>query len=192
MNNHFCPYCGAKVNEGTRFCPHCGKKITGRTESSGSTQVSHRNKYSQNTTYNDGGGYNYGQPMEKVPINHPLCSMPQAFKSFWINYANFSGYAYRSEFWFNILWNFIIAFVLGLLCFIIIGIPLIIIWGIAIIIPSLSLFARRARDAGVSNGWIIALIILNFIPLIDFFSGIACFIIELMPSVRFRLIRDVY
>ncbi|MDE7126165.1 MAG: DUF805 domain-containing protein [Muribaculaceae bacterium] len=41
--------------------------------------------------------------------------MKHAWKSFWGNYFNFSGRSTRSEYWFFMLDNIIVAFILGFL-----------------------------------------------------------------------------
>ncbi|MGJ8729466.1 DUF805 domain-containing protein [Listeria aquatica] len=126
----------------------------------------------------------------------------EAYKSFWRNYANFSGRASRSEYWYTVLWNgmisaifYILALIFGLSTFLafaasmgeteVSGVaamgPLltigIIFWlyGIAILIPSLSLLIRRIRDTGKSP-W---LIFLTFIP---FVGSIIILVLTLLPS----------
>ncbi|MHC5252714.1 DUF805 domain-containing protein [Listeria kieliensis] len=125
----------------------------------------------------------------------------EAYKSFWRNYANFSGRASRSEYWFNILWTgiiaiayYIIALVFGLsavLAFastggsglsnvIALG-PILFIglvfwlYALAIIVPSVSLIVRRIRDTGRSP-W---MIFLGFIPVV---GPIILFVFTLLPS----------
>ncbi|WP_167628859.1 DUF805 domain-containing protein [Listeria valentina] len=125
----------------------------------------------------------------------------EAYKSFWRNYANFSGRASRSEYWFATLWNgiitmayYIITLVFGLstaLAFastggseasnlVALG-PILFIglifwlYAIAIIVPSVSLLVRRIRDTGRSP-W---MIFLGFIPLV---GPIILFVFTLLPS----------
>ncbi|MDN5762886.1 MAG: DUF805 domain-containing protein, partial [Microlunatus sp.] len=91
-------------------------------------------------------------------------AVKRAFKK----YATFSGRASRSEFWWWTLANAIIGFVLYLATLILgfatssgqndfgaAGIPfliLLIIWGLAVIIPNIAITIRRLHDAGYS-GW---------------------------------------
>lgn len=121
-----------------------------------------------------------GQAIVNQRITPPPCSFGLAFKLYWVNYVNFSGYSSRSEYWWWFLWSLILGIGLGICTF---GIGDII-FGLACIIPSLSLLARRLRDAGLHNGGIITLEILNFVPFIDIISSIICLIFCLMPSVR--------
>ena len=173
----FCPNCGTKVSSDSVFCPNCGHKFDSTANQSNQVSRNPSNNYYNQNNY-------YGYSNQKIPVTPPPCGMGQAFELFWDNYVNFSGLSSRSEYWFMILWEFLIGMVLFMLCFVLIGIPLMILWGIAIFIPNLSLIARRMRDAGIPDGWIIALLILDFVPFIDFIPGIATFIIMLMPSVR--------
>ncbi|MCO6161911.1 DUF805 domain-containing protein [Flavobacterium sp. NRK F7] len=91
------------------------------------------------------------------------------------NYANFSGRARRSEYWYftlaNVLIYFSIAFISGL--FSAINLPevaylffgMFILYVVGIIIPSLAVIVRRLHDTGKS-GWF------YFISLIPFIGSI--------------------
>jgi uncharacterized membrane protein YhaH (DUF805 family) len=70
------------------------------------------------------------------------------------NYANFSGRARRSEYWYFLLCNLLIAIVLGTLAALLgtIGMVLYIAYALAVIIPSLAVVVRRLHDVGKS-GW---------------------------------------
>ena len=87
------------------------------------------------------------------------------------NYANFSGRASRSEYWYFVLFNIIIAFTLafidGLLGEIIgSSYPFFyIIYLVGIIIPSLAVLVRRLHDIDKSGTWI-------FIYLVPLIGGI--------------------
>lgn len=102
--------------------------------------------------------------------------MISAIKSFYKNYFNFSGRSTRSEYWYFMLANIIIAFILGFIMGIgvaldggdkgvftfIFGIPYAI-YLLSIIIPSYALLVRRFHDIGKSGWWILICILLNFI-----------------------------
>jgi uncharacterized membrane protein YhaH (DUF805 family) len=92
-------------------------------------------------------------------------------------YANFNGRARRSEFWYFMLFNFIIEFVLAVIAggisaaaaqgstpntslAIIAEIPLLL-YCFAVIIPTLAVSVRRLHDTGRS-GW---LVLLSFVPI---------------------------
>lgn len=93
-----------------------------------------------------------------------------AITRFWTKYAEFDGVAQRSEYWFAVLFIFLVEFVFDLL---VNAIPfmgiLYWVWSFAIIIPCLSVTARRLHDAGFSAKWLLALwgaIILGFVLLV--------------------------
>ncbi len=67
------------------------------------------------------------------------------------NYATFGGRARRSEYWYFVLCNFIIAFALGFIG--VMGI-----YSLAVLIPGFAVGVRRMHDVGKS-GWFI------FIPI---------------------------
>ncbi len=84
-------------------------------------------------------------------------------------YATFSGRATRSEYWFFILFNIIISFVLGFIDGFIgkagaeesIGI-IGSIYSLAVLIPSLAVLARRLHDTNRSGWWML----IGLIPLV--------------------------
>ena len=70
-----------------------------------------------------------------------------AIKTCFSKYADFTGRARRSEFWFWWLFTFIVGLILG-------WIPVIgWIISIALIIPNLAVGARRLHDTGKSGWW---------------------------------------
>lgn len=85
------------------------------------------------------------------------------------NYVNFNGRARRKEFWYFSLCSFIIAVILGIVDQVVgltfgvakIGI-LGLIYNILVLIPNLSVGARRLHDVGKS-GW---LLLILFVPLL--------------------------
>lgn len=96
-------------------------------------------------------------------------------------YADFTGRSRRSEYWFFVLGNviiyFVIAFIAGLIGggigseeAAIIPLALIGIFALAIIIPSLAVAVRRLHDTGKSGWWyLIAFIPFGGIVLLVFF-----------------------
>lgn len=87
------------------------------------------------------------------------------------NYANFEGRARRSEFWFWVLFSFIVGVVLGIIRLAVpaLGLALEGIWFLATIVPYVAVSVRRFHDTGKS-GWFFLLyfpgIILLLIPAI--------------------------
>ncbi|WFR66577.1 DUF805 domain-containing protein [Curtobacterium flaccumfaciens] len=117
-------------------------------------------------------------------------SFGKAFSRFFKKYATFSGRASRSEFWWWYLANVIIGVVLGVLAAIgaatsdirvdsvtgqttggfsalyWIVVVISIVWGLAIVVPSLALGWRRLHDANLSGAlWIIAIFV-NIVGLV--------------------------
>ncbi|KRO15527.1 DUF805 domain-containing protein [Lacticaseibacillus saniviri] len=97
-----------------------------------------------------------------------------ALRLFFQQYAQFSGRSGRSAYWWMVMWQVILevltitigVFIVTSFTFgdsvlnpifpvVILGILLVILANVAIIIPSISLAARRYRDAGVNPWWLI-------------------------------------
>lgn len=125
-----------------------------------------------NAPYSDASNAQYGAPQSvpvyststpapgaaAVPLDKPYygCSFPEAFLRFWKKYAVFSGRASRSEYWWWVLAQFGITFVLDILANVtddklsFLGY----IWSLAIIVPGLALAVRRLHDINKPGWWI--------------------------------------
>lgn len=79
------------------------------------------------------------------------------------NYAGFSGRARRTEYWMFLLFNMIIALVLGVVDGLF-GSPGVLgtIYSLAVFIPSIAVSMRRLHDTGRSGWWML----IGFVPLI--------------------------
>ncbi|MDC0761036.1 MULTISPECIES: DUF805 domain-containing protein [Brevibacillus] len=78
-------------------------------------------------------------------------------------YVAFEGRARRQEYWMFTLFNIIVSMVIALVDYLIgTGSILGMIYSLAVLLPSLSVTARRLHDTGKSGWWIL----LSFIPLI--------------------------
>ncbi len=96
-------------------------------------------------------------------------------------YFVFSGRSRRAEYWYFMLFNFIVLFVLGMIQFFVAlsgGNPMIVsviywLYYLAILIPTLAVSVRRLHDIGKS-GW---MILINLIPIIGaiWFLVLTCF-----------------
>jgi len=90
-------------------------------------------------------------------------------------YAVFDGRAGRKEYWYFVLFNVIIGFVLGLIeglagITLEIGFGVLsLIYTLAVLLPSIGVSVRRLHDTGRSGWWL-------FIGLIPFIGGIIIFI----------------
>jgi uncharacterized membrane protein YhaH (DUF805 family) len=80
----------------------------------------------------------------------------------WQNFATFSGRARRSEYWYFVLFNVIISFVLGFVGGMMGSAALANIYTIAVIVPSIAVGVRRMHDVGKS-GWFLLVPIYNLI-----------------------------
>ena len=120
--------------------------------------------------------------------------MIQAYKNFFKGYADFTGRATRSDFWWVWLMNSILFLPLYIFCFQmalndteetdpILGVAIISVYMILAIVlftPSLAVKVRRLRDAGLH--W--ALIFLYFVPM----GGIALLVLLAMPSKEVEIV----
>ncbi|MEO7016690.1 MAG: DUF805 domain-containing protein [Leifsonia sp.] len=136
--------------------------------------------------------YQQGGP---TPRWAPLygASPVDAVRRFFTKYADFTGRASRSEYWWVALFEYVVTFVLGLLAGIagsvgsttsggitvpgpgywIFGI-LLLIWGLGTIIPFLALIWRRLHDANFAGPWWF----ISFIP----FGSLVILVFTILPS----------
>ena len=85
------------------------------------------------------------------------------------HYADFTGRARRSAYWYFVLFNFIVSILIGLSLGVIAGllnVPALVylayLWSLAVFIPSLAVSVRRLHDIGRSGWWLL----LSLIPLV--------------------------
>ena len=123
----FCSNCGSEIEEGVRFCGNCGTQLVGFETSdipkSAASTISRREV--------------------------PSTSFPDAIKLAFSKYADFSGRARRSEYW----WFFLfVQLVTQLPSLIIPPLGSIVSLGAFLVtfIPSLAVTARRLHDIGLS------------------------------------------
>jgi uncharacterized membrane protein YhaH (DUF805 family) len=100
-------------------------------------------------------------------------------------FADFSGRSQRAEYWYFVLFNFIISFVLGFvdgLAGTIIsetGLGILgILYGLFILIPSISVGVRRLHDTGRSGWWLL----IGLIPIIGAIVLIIFFVQDSQPD----------
>ncbi len=90
-------------------------------------------------------------------------------------YADFNGRAIRSQFWYFVLFSFIISFVLGIVDGMLFGRQILsMIFNLAVLIPSIAIAVRRLHDLGKTGWWYL----LIFVPLIGIIVLIVWFCIK--------------
>ncbi len=109
---------------------------------------------------NYGGSYG-GGGSPQPPLPNPLINYWK--KVVLENYANFDGRARRAEFWWYALANLIVSVVLNLLqAAASIFVVLVVIYGLAVLIPGIAVGIRRLHDTDRSGWWLL----LVFIPIV--------------------------
>ena len=132
------------------------------------------------------------QSAASAPLDQPLygASFGDAIRRFFKKYADFTGRASRSEFW----WWYLFAVLIGIVYGILLGslgsignggrgygpiawilIVLYSLWGLAILVPSIALIWRRLHDANLAGPFFF----LGFIPLVGW---IILLVFYLTPS----------
>jgi uncharacterized membrane protein YhaH (DUF805 family) len=87
-------------------------------------------------------------------------------------YVDFNGVASRSEFWWFILFGFIVGVVLGA-----VSVTVANLFALAILLPQLAVGARRLHDVGRSGWW-------QLLVLIPIFGLIVLIVFWVQPSNR--------
>lgn len=85
----------------------------------------------------------------------------EAVKSFFANYANFKGRSTRAEYWWAILFIYIVSMVLTFLG--VFGSILSGIFSLAVLVPSYAILTRRFHDVGLSGWWVVALVAVGIV-----------------------------
>jgi uncharacterized membrane protein YhaH (DUF805 family) len=106
-----------------------------------------------------------------------MMTFPQAVRTCLSKYADFSGRARRSEFWYFVLWTFLVSVVASIID-VVLGTR----WGsgsglvetladLALLLPTLAVGARRLHDISRSGWWLLVGLVpcAGFIVLVVFF-----------------------
>lgn len=106
-----------------------------------------------------------------------IIAMMKAFTKAWVQSFNYTGRSNRGDYWWFVLANFIILFILLILGKAIDFLYYVyFLYSLASIVPALPLVIRRLRDAGKAWLWI-------FISLVPIIGGIWLIILLCQPSV---------
>lgn len=139
----YCKQCGKNIPDNVKYCPSCGATQTTQNSSVG-FQPQYGGNYGQ-PQY--GNNYNYGQPLPQV-------GFVDAVKSYFTHYADFSGRARRSEYWYAVLFQLLVSAVLGGIASASDGLAILTtLWSIATFVPGLAICVRRLHDVGKSGAW---------------------------------------
>ena len=95
-------------------------------------------------------------------------------------YAVFEGRSRRREFWFFTLFCYIVMAVLYVVDMMLGTGVLSTIFGLAVLIPSLAVGARRLHDTGRSGWWLL----LYLVPLVGFIVLIVFFVMDSQPGTN--------
>lgn len=106
----------------------------------------------------------------------------------WKNYANFSGRARRSEFWFFVLFNFLISLglsFLGAFLNFVTGIEIFgifsTLYSLAVFIPNMAVAVRRLHDTNRSGWWVLA----YYLPSLFTFFFVIIAMVQIMTRYSF-------
>lgn len=99
-----------------------------------------------------------------------MATFAEAIKLYWSQYVGFSGRSSRSEYWWAYLFVFLVQLPFSILNMIStlngdtfsIWYFIILLWGLANLLPGLAIAVRRMHDIGKGGGWIF----ITFVPLI--------------------------
>ena len=187
----YCRQCGQPVPDGTKFCPECGAsqqepnanpyggaQVPPNANPYGGAQVPpNANPYGGAPippgSDHFAGYYNappqyappqYAQPQYGTPYRAPSVGFGEAVKRFFSNYVNFEGRASLSEFWWVMLFQFLIGIAFTILSAVGIALSpyvalviqiLSVLASLGLFLPSLSLSVRRLHDIGKSGVYLL-------------------------------------
>ena len=144
-------------------------------------------------TYGQQSGYGqqpgYGQPMYQQNLGPEKdMSFQEAVENFFRNYTNSNGRARRKEYWYPVLFIFLINLVINALggifgamdidilvtmCNVLSGI-----FGIATLLPSIMVAIRRMHDIGKSGWWVL----ISFVPCVGMFIALYFCCLDSQPG----------
>ena len=94
----------------------------------------------------------------------------ESYKDMWVNWKNFSGRTRRSAFWYAVLANAIVSWILGFVSGLLDLVIIASLYTLAAFIPGIALSVRRLHDTGRSGWWcLLSLVPIAGIALIVFF-----------------------
>ena len=185
----FCPNCGAQIPDGTKFCTSCGASLEATQQPQQQPQYQQpQQQYQQQPQYQQSSQQQYQQqsqyqqPQQQYQQQYqqpqyqqyqqsqyqqqyyqansqPSVGFGEAIKLFFVNYTNFMGRATRSEYWWAMLFVFLVQLTVSLIFWWTIFLPVLV--SLGLLIPELSICVRRLHDIGKPWPWIL----MGLIPL---------------------------
>ncbi|MBR1592307.1 MAG: DUF805 domain-containing protein [Ruminococcus sp.] len=134
-----CINCGNEISDNAKFCNACGSAVP---IGGGGVNLSKPGDSSIDRSINSSINMNTAN----TDGSPKYVNFGEAIQLYFKNYVNFSGRSTRSEYWYTVLFMFIIGFVLGLMGERVKALTTV--WQLATFIPSLSICFRRFHDAG--------------------------------------------
>ncbi len=133
----------------------------------------------------------------KETYSKTYTNMFQAYKAFWKRgFTEWAGTSSRSEYWWSVLVNFIVMLMFFLYFLLILHLKsynllsvivyiLFLLYGVAMIIPLLSLYVRRLHDSGQSAWWLL-LMLANFVQIsvLNTVISIVFLVLMLLPTKK--------
>ena len=145
--------------------------------------------YGQQSQQAYGQQQGYGQPMYQQNLGPEKdMSFQEAVENFFRNYTNSNGRARRKEYWYPVLFIFLINLVINALggifgamdidilvtmCNVLSGI-----FGIATLLPSIMVAIRRMHDIGKSGWWVL----ISFVPCVGMFIALYFCCLDSQPG----------
>lgn len=150
----FCYQCGTKIDDGAAFCTNCGAKQENSAAKEQPQQQQQTYTAPQQPQAQMNGQYNaYGAAnQDTIPGRRRSVTFGEAIKLFFANYANFEGRSTKSEYWWSVLFNFLVSVGTSWIP----GIGTLV--GLALLVPGLAVSVRRLHDTGKS--WVYLLMAL--------------------------------
>ena len=133
-----------------------------------------------------------------VVASKKYTNMFAAYRAFWRRgFTDWRGTSSRSEYWWTVLVNLLIVFGMIALMWLmsingisnvfeafagIVLLGVLVIYGFAAIVPSISMIVRRLRDGGFSPWWVLLYPVGLWLPYIGYVATVILLIFMLMPT----------
>lgn len=137
------------------------------------------------------------QKKNEIKESKKYTNMLEAYSAFWRRgFTEWAGTSSRSEYWWSFLMNWLIS-IFWIFLIVVSGFPIIggawspismilsiglFIFALAILIPSISMTARRLHDAGLSAWWLLLLLLNLICEPLSIIISIVFFIFAVLPT----------